>query len=118
MNSLPAASINRCVFGQQDAGSLLASSLHDRHHGDVFPLCFCICTCLAVLPLELTHRWALQGQYASEEDFKALDARLAESEASLPRADRLFYLSIPPNIFTVVAASASVSCSSKCVVNH
>jgi glucose-6-phosphate 1-dehydrogenase len=54
------------------------------------------------------------GQYASEDDFKALDARLAESEASLPRADRLFYLSIPPNIFTVVAASASISCSSKC----
>lgn len=55
----------------------------------------------------------MQGQYASEEDFAALDARMAEAEADLPRADRMFYLSIPPNIFTAVAASASKAASSR-----
>lgn len=55
-----------------------------------------------------------QGQYASDEDFGRLAARMAEHEAPLPRADRLFYLSIPPNIFTSVAAAASRAASSKC----
>lgn len=54
------------------------------------------------------------GQYASDEDFGALGARMAEREAALPRADRMFYLSIPPNIFTAVVASASRAASSKC----
>jgi glucose-6-phosphate 1-dehydrogenase len=53
------------------------------------------------------------GQYASDEDFGALDARLRETEGGLKKADRLFYLSIPPNIFTAVAACASKSASSK-----
>ena len=55
----------------------------------------------------------LQGQYASDADFAALSTRMAEGEAPLQRADRLFYLSIPPNIFTAVAASASKAASSK-----
>lgn len=55
----------------------------------------------------------LQGQYASDDDFGALDARMRQTEGSLKKADRLFYLSIPPNIFTAVAACASKSASSK-----
>lgn len=52
------------------------------------------------------------GQYDSDEDFKKLDACMAAHEAPLPKADRLFYLSIPPNIFTAVAGSASRAASS------
>lgn len=39
---------------------------------------------------------------------------MKETEGKLKKADRLFYLSIPPNIFTAVAACASKSASSKC----
>ena len=52
------------------------------------------------------------GQYASDEDFGSLAARMAETEAALPAADRLFYLSIPPSIFTSVAGAASRAASS------
>ncbi|KAL4452485.1 hypothetical protein ABPG75_008147 [Micractinium tetrahymenae] len=52
------------------------------------------------------------GQYASDEDFAALSDRMAEGEAGQARADRLFYLSIPPNIFTAVAGAASRAASS------
>ena len=55
----------------------------------------------------------LQGQYASDEDFGALAARMSEGEAGLAAADRLFYLSIPPNIFTAVAGAASRAASSQ-----
>ena len=55
----------------------------------------------------------LQGQYDSEADFAKLDEHLARTEGGLPRADRIFYLSIPPNIFTAVARCASKSASSK-----
>ncbi|XP_020099637.1 glucose-6-phosphate 1-dehydrogenase, chloroplastic-like isoform X2 [Ananas comosus] len=51
------------------------------------------------------------GQYNSEEDFSELDRKLKEKEAGkLP--NRLFYLSIPPNIFVDVVRSASRSASS------
>lgn len=53
------------------------------------------------------------GQYDSDADFASLDALMGGHEAALPRADRLFYLSIPPNIFTAVAASASRAASSQ-----
>ncbi|GAB4818749.1 hypothetical protein N2152v2_005795 [Parachlorella kessleri] len=53
------------------------------------------------------------GQYDSEADFAKLDEQLARTEGGLPRADRIFYLSIPPNIFTAVARCASKSASSK-----
>ncbi len=55
----------------------------------------------------------MQGQYASDADFATLAERMAEGEAPFECADRLFYLSIPPNIFTAVAASASKAASSK-----
>jgi glucose-6-phosphate 1-dehydrogenase len=55
----------------------------------------------------------MQGQYDSEADFGKLDERMAAMEAALPRGDRIFYLSIPPNLFTAVARSASKAASSK-----
>lgn len=51
------------------------------------------------------------GQYNSEEGFAELDRRLKEKEAGkVP--NRLFYLSIPPNIFVDVVRSASRTASS------
>ncbi|XP_010270212.1 PREDICTED: glucose-6-phosphate 1-dehydrogenase, chloroplastic [Nelumbo nucifera] len=48
------------------------------------------------------------GQYGSEENFSELDKRLKEKEGGrIPK--RLFYLSIPPNIFVDV-----VRCASRC----
>lgn len=51
------------------------------------------------------------GQYSSEADFKQLDAKLKAHEGGR-LANRLFYLSIPPNIFIDVARCASRSSSS------
>lgn len=48
------------------------------------------------------------GQYGSEENFKEMGEKLKEKEAGR-LANRLFYLSIPPNLFIDVAKS--VSCS-------
>lgn len=52
------------------------------------------------------------GQYSSEDDFKQLDAKLKRHEAGR-LSNRLFYLSIPPNIFIDVARCASCSSSSE-----
>lgn len=52
------------------------------------------------------------GQYDSLEDFSHLNEEMLLSEKQFPRADRVFYLSIPPNIFTAVAANASTAASS------
>ncbi|KAG0458442.1 hypothetical protein HPP92_023599 [Vanilla planifolia] len=61
--------------------------------------------------------WFLQrcfyqsGQYDSEENFKELDEKLKEKETGrLP--NRLFYLSIPPNIFIDVVRCASCCATS------
>ena len=51
------------------------------------------------------------GQYGSESDFAALDARCKAAEAGFPRADRMFYLSIPPSVFTAAAAAATSAAS-------
>lgn len=55
----------------------------------------------------------VSGQYDSEGDFGKLDKRLLELEKGRKRADRIFYLSIPPAIFTSVAACASKAATSK-----
>ncbi|KAG9445904.1 hypothetical protein H6P81_012032 [Aristolochia fimbriata] len=51
------------------------------------------------------------GQYDSEENFAELDRKLKQHEAGRS-SNRLFYLSIPPNIFINVVKSASLSASS------
>ncbi|KAL7606911.1 glucose-6-phosphate 1-dehydrogenase, chloroplastic [Lactuca sativa] len=51
------------------------------------------------------------GQYDSEENFLELDRKLKEHEAGRV-ANRLFYLSIPPNIFVDAVKCASSSASS------
>ncbi|KAK9866741.1 hypothetical protein WJX84_009500, partial [Apatococcus fuscideae] len=52
------------------------------------------------------------GQYGSEEDFHKLSERMTEHEQKREKADRVFYLSIPPSIFTQVAGAASKGASS------
>ncbi|KAM0935948.1 putative glucose-6-phosphate dehydrogenase (NADP(+)) [Dioscorea sansibarensis] len=51
------------------------------------------------------------GQYDSEDNFAELDKKLKEHEAGR-LSNRLFYLSIPPNIFIDVVKCASTSASS------
>lgn len=51
------------------------------------------------------------GQYDSEGDFSELNSKLKEKEAGKV-SNRLFYLSIPPNIFVDVVRSASLRASS------
>ncbi|XP_044493462.1 glucose-6-phosphate 1-dehydrogenase, chloroplastic-like [Mangifera indica] len=51
------------------------------------------------------------GQYSSEEHFAELDDKLKEKEAG-KLSNRLFYLSIPPNIFVDVVRCASHRASS------
>ncbi|GAB2297734.1 Glucose-6-phosphate 1-dehydrogenase [Dionaea muscipula] len=51
------------------------------------------------------------GKYVSEENFKDLDKKLRGHEAGRV-ANRLFYLSIPPNIFIDAVKCASLSASS------
>ncbi|KAJ4844625.1 Glucose-6-phosphate 1-dehydrogenase 1, chloroplastic [Turnera subulata] len=51
------------------------------------------------------------GQYDSEEDFRELDKKLKEKEAG-KLSNRLFYLSVPPNIFVDVVRGASLRASS------
>ncbi|KAL5123135.1 Glucose-6-phosphate 1-dehydrogenase, chloroplastic [Glycine soja] len=51
------------------------------------------------------------GQYDSQENFAALDKKLKEHEGGRT-SNRLFYLSIPPNIFIDAVKCASLSASS------
>ncbi|KDO35925.1 hypothetical protein CISIN_1g038626mg, partial [Citrus sinensis] len=51
------------------------------------------------------------GLYNSEEHFAELDSKLKEKEVG-KLSNRLFYLSIPPNIFVEVAKCASLRASS------
>ncbi|XP_052206008.1 glucose-6-phosphate 1-dehydrogenase, chloroplastic-like isoform X2 [Diospyros lotus] len=51
------------------------------------------------------------GQYDSQDNFAELDKKLKEHEGSRT-SNRLFYLSIPPNIFTDAVKCASLSASS------
>ncbi|XP_078437517.1 glucose-6-phosphate 1-dehydrogenase, chloroplastic-like [Wolffia australiana] len=51
------------------------------------------------------------GQYGSEEDFSELDRKLRQKEGGRI-AQRLFYLSIPPNIFVDVVKCATLRASS------
>ena len=52
------------------------------------------------------------GQYDSVEDFETLNTLMTEQERSVEKANRIFYLSIPPQIFTAVAQNASRAASS------
>lgn len=52
------------------------------------------------------------GQYGSDEAFARLAERAAAAEAPAKRADRIFYLSIPPSVFVDAARAATRAASS------
>eukprot|EP01023_Acetabularia_acetabulum_P037351 TRINITY_DN353_c0_g1_i1.p1 TRINITY_DN353_c0_g1~~TRINITY_DN353_c0_g1_i1.p1 ORF type:complete len:459 (-),score=85.59 TRINITY_DN353_c0_g1_i1:309-1685(-) len=53
-----------------------------------------------------------QGQYDSVEDFQRLDGVLKEREGKFGVSNRMFYLSVPPNVFVPAAAGANAASSS------
>jgi glucose-6-phosphate 1-dehydrogenase len=54
-----------------------------------------------------------QGPYDTPEGFQALASRLEGLEAHKPQANRVFFLSIPPNVFLPAAANATDQARSK-----
>lgn len=52
------------------------------------------------------------GQYSSDEAFARLAERAAAAEAPSKKADRIFYLSIPPSVFVDAASAATRAASS------
>ena len=54
-----------------------------------------------------------QGPYDSPAGFVDLDGKMTSQEAAMPRANRMFFLSIPPNVFIAAAGGAADHCSSK-----
>jgi glucose-6-phosphate 1-dehydrogenase len=53
------------------------------------------------------------GPYDGPEGFAALSQRLSELEAHKPRANRMFFLSIPPNVFLPATGNATEQARSK-----
>jgi len=53
-----------------------------------------------------------QGLYDSPEGFNSLNERISDTENSFSSGNRLFFLSIPPSVFTSAAAAAADYCSS------
>jgi glucose-6-phosphate 1-dehydrogenase len=55
----------------------------------------------------------LQGPYDQPDGFQMLSSRLSEQEAVKPRANRMFFLSIPPNVFLSATGNAADHARSK-----
>ncbi|GAX74483.1 hypothetical protein CEUSTIGMA_g1932.t1 [Chlamydomonas eustigma] len=53
------------------------------------------------------------GPYDDSSGFAQLNTKMSEQEVSKPRANRMFFLSIPPNVFIAAAGGAAEQCSSK-----
>jgi len=53
------------------------------------------------------------GPYNAAEGFQELDQRLMDLEAAKPRANRMYFLSIPPNVFLAATCYAADCASSK-----
>ena len=61
------------------------------------------------------HAVRTQGVYDKADGFQSLDTLMSQIEAGSgkARANRMFFLSIPPNVFTQATSNASGHCSSK-----
>lgn len=57
----------------------------------------------------------MQGPYDQCSGFQGLDKLLLQKEdvTGMPRANRMFFLSIPPNVFIAAASGAADCCSSR-----
>ena len=55
-----------------------------------------------------------QGAYDNETGFNDLNKKMSDQEGltGMPRANRMFFLSIPPNVFIAAAGGAADYCSS------
>lgn len=54
-----------------------------------------------------------RGQYDSLEDFSDLSVKMGSHEGGMDKANRLFYMSIPPSVFVPVARGVGTMASSK-----
>jgi len=52
----------------------------------------------------------ISGQYDKDESFQALNKHLEEFEAGRPEANRIFYMALPPSVFTIVSQHLKKSC--------
>ncbi|KAG1665925.1 hypothetical protein FOA52_004514 [Chlamydomonas sp. UWO 241] len=70
--------------------------------------------CAAAQEFFLTRCFYQAGPYDTPPGFEALNTRMAETESATgrARANRMFFLSIPPNVFTAAAGGAADLCSS------
>ena len=66
-------------------------------------------------PFPPTHPNTQQGQYDEAASFQTLNGRMGEVEVACgkPRSNRMFFLSIPPNVFIAAAGGAADFCSTK-----
>lgn len=57
----------------------------------------------------------ISGQYDNDDDYIALDKNITEQEqqCNSTKANRLFYLSLPPNVFLEAATRTGKYCKSK-----
>lgn len=63
----------------------------------------------------LKHCYYQPGLYDTPDGYQQLDKKMAGAEAvtGMPRVNRMFFLSIPPNVFIAAAGGAADYCSSK-----
>lgn len=52
----------------------------------------------------------ISGQYDKDESFQALNKHLEELESGRPEANRIFYMALPPSVFTIVSQHLKKSC--------
>lgn len=52
----------------------------------------------------------VSGQYDKDESFDALNKHLEDLEKSKPEANRLFYMALPPSVFTIVSQHLKRCC--------
>lgn len=55
----------------------------------------------------------IAGGYDSIAGFGALDEKMSEQEKAFEKGHRIFYLSIPPNVFVDSARTSAIAASSK-----
>lgn len=55
----------------------------------------------------------VSGQYDKDESFQGLEKHLQEVEADRPENHRLFYMALPPSVFTIVSQHLKKICYPK-----
>ena len=55
----------------------------------------------------------IPGQYDQDEPFQVLDKHLSEYEKGRPEAHRVFYMALPPSVFTTVSQHLKKNCYPK-----